>query len=122
MPNLELKIDFPDSTSASANMLVGEMMISIDRSVQRQGLSNLVTSHQERNRTDTMDLGATLVLILGTPAVLAVAKGIHDFISKQQDRVVITTKDGTIVATGTAARNIDIAATVNALQAKAAAI
>ena len=40
----------------------------------------------ERDRSEALDMGATLVLLLGAPAIIAVAKGIAAFIGKRGDR------------------------------------
>jgi hypothetical protein len=66
---------------------------------------------------NTQDLGATLVLVLGTPAIIALVKGIRDFIAKTGDAVVIETPNGRVVARGSAADNINVAKTVDALTA-----
>ncbi|MGM4877397.1 hypothetical protein AB7645_39895 [Bradyrhizobium sp. 956_D2_N1_5] len=72
----------------------------------------------ELTKTDTLtqDFGTTLIVVLGTPAAIAVAKGIHDFVAKRGNRVVIETDGGSVLATGDAAANIDIAKTVDAIR------
>jgi hypothetical protein len=69
-------------------------------------------------RTDSarQDMGATLILVLGTPAAIAIAKGIHDYIAKRGNRVVIETAEGMVLATGDATKNIDIAKTAEAIR------
>jgi hypothetical protein len=64
---------------------------------------------------ETQDLGSALIVVLGTPAVVALFNGIQRWIDKHGDRVVIETADGHVVATGSAAENINIAQTVSAL-------
>ena len=40
----------------------------------------------QRERAESMDMGATLVLLLGTPAIIAVAKGIATFLKQRGPR------------------------------------
>jgi len=46
----------------------------------------------QRDRTEAQDLGATLVLVLGTEAVIALAKGIANYLGKRGVR------PGTLIA------------------------
>jgi hypothetical protein len=71
-----------------------------------------------KERDDTQDLGATLILILGTKAAFTVAKAVHSYIAKRGDRVVIETTDGKVLATGNGAANIDVSKTVTALRSQ----
>lgn len=40
----------------------------------------------QRDRAEAQDMGASLVLLLGTPAIIAVAKGIAAYIGKRGER------------------------------------
>jgi len=49
----------------------------------------------KKDDTTTMDMGATLVLVLGTPAVIAVAKGIQAYLARgRRGKLVIKCPDG----------------------------
>ena len=75
-----------------------------------------VQTEIQKDRGDTQDFGATLVLVLGTEAVVTIAKAIHSYMSKRGDRVVIETSGGTVIATGAGAAGIDVAATATAMR------
>jgi hypothetical protein len=62
-----------------------------------------------------MDFGATLILVLGTPAVIALAKGIQAFLVRVGGTVTITS-DGGIVTQGISGS--DVAAIAAALSKK----
>jgi hypothetical protein len=70
----------------------------------------------KRTSAETQDFGATIILVLTTPAALAIAKGLHDWISKRGSKVTITTPDGTVVAEGDGVKGIEIDKTVRALR------
>jgi hypothetical protein len=58
-----------------------------------------LTARLEKHDSTTQDFGTTLVLVLGTPAALAIAKGIANYLSR--DRGSITIEDGgKVIATG----------------------
>lgn len=116
MQQQTFKITFDKATGSHANQMADELMSAINRSAAVFGVSRDIKMKIEKERDDTLDFGATIVVILGTPAAIALAKGLHDFISKLGDRVTITTESGTVVATGAAAANIDIAKTVEMLR------
>ncbi|MFG2044789.1 hypothetical protein [Dactylosporangium sp. NPDC048998] len=112
-----IRIKFDGLTLAEANQAAAELQEMVVDAADRAGEE--VGSSVERHRTDTQDFGATLVLVLGTPAAVAVVRAIHAYIAKRGSRVVIETADGArVVATGDAAANIDVARTVEAMRAR----
>ncbi len=58
-----------------------------------------VSATVEKDDPLTQDFGATIVLVLGTPAILAVAKGIANYLARERGTISIDA-DGTVVATG----------------------
>ena len=57
-----------------------------------------VSAERRRDDSNTMDFGATLAVLLGTPAVIAVAKGIQDWLERHQSaKLRIERPDGTVV-------------------------
>jgi hypothetical protein len=102
--------------AARRNIAIQELSQMIEQSLAKHKVAKQVQMERMKVDKKTQDFGATLVIVLGTPAALALAKGIHDFISKYGDSVVISTPEGSVKATGSAAKNIDIAMTVKALE------
>jgi hypothetical protein len=72
----------------------------------------------EAEDDDSQDAGSTLVLLFGSAAAVAIARGIRAFLERRadpRDHIVIKTGDGTeVIASGEAARNLDAAALVRA--------
>jgi ethanolamine utilization protein EutA (predicted chaperonin) len=68
-----------------------------------------------------MDFGSTLVLVFGTPAAIAVARGIYEAMKRFSTAVVIKTRSGEIIATGDAAGKMNVDAVVAALSQHARA-
>jgi hypothetical protein len=69
----------------------------------------------EKESQDTQDFGTTLVLVLGTPAVIALARGLTAYLGRTGTRVVIK-KEGDIVVQNVGGD--DVARIVEALKAK----
>src|SRR5262245_60524709 len=107
------RIRFEGLNKAKANQAAVELR-QLLRSAAGPGES--IEIHKEDEQTQ--DFGSTLILVLGTPVAIAIAKGIRDYIAKSGSRVVIETADGKIIATGDAAANIDVAETAKALGSK----
>jgi hypothetical protein len=104
--------------AARRNIAIQELSQMIEQSLAKHKVAKQVQMKRMKVDKKTQDFGATLVVVLGTPAALALAKGIHDFISKYGDSVVISTPKGIVKATGGATKNIDVAKTVEALEGK----
>jgi hypothetical protein len=109
-------IDLVGESVADGNQWITELQGIIENYLTEEGTSR--EAHLERFRRDgeTQDFGATLIVLLGTPAAIAIAKGVHDFIAKRGSKVVIRTPEGTVVAQGDGAKNIDVAKTAEALR------
>ena len=88
-----IKIRFEDVTIAEAGGLAASLREDL------LDISPDIGVRIEKDDPSTQDFGATLVLVLGTPAVLAVAKGVADYLRRKRGTITIE-KDGTLVATG----------------------
>ncbi|MBO0789549.1 MAG: hypothetical protein J2P36_01175 [Ktedonobacteraceae bacterium] len=83
-------ITFDTADAADANRHAEEL---------RQALLDAspdVEVYRRRDDPDTQDFGSTLVLLLGTPAAVAVAKAVGDFLALRRGTIIIETKDGEI--------------------------
>lgn len=70
-----------------------EGLSSAEASVEAQRLQEMLADASpdidvklRRERAESMDLGATLVLLLGTPAIIAAAKGLAAFLGQRGKR------------------------------------
>lgn len=81
----EFEIQFPETPPADAGRLAQDLVDLV------QGEAG-VEAHTVRSSKDAMDLGATVILVLGTPAVLVIAKGIADWIRKKGDPQLVIKK------------------------------
>jgi hypothetical protein len=90
---ITLSLDGSESMDKQEIVLRFEGLTSAEAGVEAQGLREMLADASpdvdvtlRRERAESMDMGATLVLLLGTPAVIAVAKGIAAFIGKRGNR------------------------------------
>jgi hypothetical protein len=109
----EFVIGFQGLASADANVAALRL---------RESLLDLdipeVDARVERESGAAMDFGTSLVLVLGAPAAVAVARGIAQWLAREGERageLFIKTKAGSVLVKGSAVKNIDVAATVSAL-------
>ncbi len=89
-------ITFDTADAADANRHAEEL---------RQALLDAspdVEAYRRRNDPYTQDFGGTLVLLLGTPAAVAVAKAIGDWLALRRGTITIEAENGEITKiTGT---------------------
>ena len=106
-------LHFEGLSTAEANLAAAELLEALEEAGSGIDVELL------KERPETQDFGATIVVILGTKAAVILAKAVHTYVAKRANRVVITTPEGNVVATGDPADNIDVAQTVEALKANA---
>jgi len=89
----QLEIRFEDVSLRDADLKIAELQRELKQS------SADVSVEIKKDDQTTQDFGATLVLVLGTPAILAVAKGIASYLARHRGTISIS-KNGEVVATG----------------------
>jgi len=93
MNDASFRISFDNATDKEANKHAEELEKALTRTHPN------VQLERERERPDTLDLGTVLALVLGTEAIVAVAKGIHAYLTKYHDvSITITDKDRKVEA------------------------
>jgi hypothetical protein len=109
-----VRITFEGMERAEANRAAQALRQAL---IERAG--DDVIASIDKDDPDSQDAGATLVLVFGSSAAVAIAQGIRTWLARRgddRDRITIKTADGTeIVATGEAARTLDAAALVRAV-------
>jgi hypothetical protein len=92
MSSEQLLLSFPDESAAEASRLAAELRDFIAESTPN------ARAELQRSDEHAMDFGATLAVVLGTPAAIALANGIAGWLKRRGDpALVIATKRGTIV-------------------------
>jgi len=87
----ELSIKF-DTLPADANRFAQDL---------EQQLRELVPSAKvslKKERSDSQDFGATLILLFGTPVAVALAKAVTTFLQRNLGASITITKDGAVIA------------------------
>jgi len=83
-------ITFDDISPADANRFADELReILLDASPD-------VSVERKRDNSLTQDFGATLVLVLGTPAAVAIARAIGNWLALRRGSISIETEKGEI--------------------------
>jgi hypothetical protein len=87
----QVEISFEGMTPADSTRLAEDLVTFVKSDVEG------VQAEVAGGSKDSMDLGATVVLILGTPALAALARGVANWIARQGDPdLVIRSKKGSV--------------------------
>jgi len=87
------KIRFQDLSVAEAGVQAARLRQEILDS------SPDVRVELEKEDPNAQDFGSTLILVLGAPAIVAIAKGIANYLGRARGRIIIE-RDGRIIAEG----------------------
>lgn len=110
MESTKYMVKFESSDLAEANKYADELREFILEQAANQNVN--VEVNFARDDPETMDFGGTLILLLGTPALIAVAKGIGDWLRKRNTAsITIETSDGRLVAKNISAKDAAALAT-----------
>ena len=101
MSDQELVVTFDNASVADANRFAAELAEVL------RDADDPIETEQARDDPDAQDFGATLVLVLGSGAAIALAKGVAKWLATKPD-ASITIRDrvnGDIIATGLTSRD-----------------
>ena len=91
------RIKFLNTTPAEANKKAADLKSWLRNEVPQQ---DQLSIDRERTSPDSQDFGATPVLVLGTTAITAVARGLEKWLTAHNGtRIEIITKHGKVIAT-----------------------
>ena len=107
-----ITLTFPDVSDDVANVYAEDLKQALE-----DRLSGGDRVERRRSRSDSQDFGATLVLVLGTTAVTAIAEGIRTWLARNSGAAIDVTVGGSKKVT-LHGRNLDS----QAVQALASAI
>ncbi|NKM36364.1 hypothetical protein [Rhizobium laguerreae] len=92
MEERSFELSFEGVSSSEANILAQGL-----REELLEALPD-ATVTRKKTRQDTMDFGATLVLVLGTPVAVVAAKAIGNYLGRNSGAKITIRADGAIVA------------------------
>jgi hypothetical protein len=99
----EFEVSFGGSDLAEATRLANEL--------EQDLRANGAQISRKKKEANSQDFGATLVIVLGTPVAIALAKSIGIFLQRHSGASITISKDGEVVATnlnsGDAARIVE---------------
>lgn len=84
-----VKLRIIGSTRDQSVRLASDLQTQIERTAASEMRSGNLTVTTEREHSEHMNTGATLVAVLGSHAILALAKGIQTFIAQYRNKVEI---------------------------------
>jgi hypothetical protein len=106
----ELRITFQNVTQAEGTVQAHALRRRLLELTDHE-----ITCELIKDSNTTMDFGSTLVLLFGTPAAIAVAKGLYEALKRLSSSVVIKTANGRVLSFGDAASNINVDDVIEAL-------
>jgi hypothetical protein len=96
----QFKIGFVGTSSAQGNRYAESLLRTL------RDVDPAVQIERARTRQDTQDFGASLLLVLGTAAATAVAKGIANWMGRNSGARIEITTDGKVIGTDLDSRDV----------------
>ena len=96
----QFKIGFVGTSSAQGNRYAESLLRTL------RDVDPALQIERARTREDTQDFGASLVLVLGTAAATAVAKGIATWMARNSGARIEITADGKVIGTNLDSRDV----------------
>jgi acetylornithine deacetylase/succinyl-diaminopimelate desuccinylase-like protein len=111
MPSTPVVISFGDTTTAEGNRFAGSLAETL------RGLNPTIQVERIRERPDTQDFGASLAVILGTAAVVELAKGIASWLARNSGSKIEIRREGQVVMFASHLDSVDVPKLAEALRA-----
>jgi hypothetical protein len=86
------EIRFEKVDAAEANLLAQDLQADLIEAAPH------IKVKIKKDRSDTQDFGATLVLVLGAPATLIIARAISQFLTRNSGAEISITPEGGVLA------------------------
>ncbi|MGO7443627.1 hypothetical protein ACC668_02825 [Rhizobium ruizarguesonis] len=86
MEQHKISINFPGESSDRANLLAESLAVELSREVQDEGKP--VRPDIQRTDPAALDFGATIALVLGTPAIIVLANAVRDWARRTDNSTV----------------------------------
>lgn len=97
--NHEFEITFSHCDSVEAGILAQELEHELADACPESKIT------RRKSRSDTLDFGSTLVLVLGAPATIIAAKAIQSFLNRNSGARLTLWCDGTVYAENLSSRD-----------------
>jgi len=89
----DIDISFAGTSSAEANVLAQELEVELREASSDIGIAI------RKERQDAQDFGTTLILTLGTPVAVVVARSLSTFLKRNSGVNIRISRSGTVTAT-----------------------
>ncbi|MGY3451947.1 hypothetical protein [Bradyrhizobium sp. USDA 4353] len=95
-----IDIRFDNCLASEALILANDLEQDIREAAASVEVSRL------KDRPDSQDFGATLVLVFGTPVAVILARAIGNFLQRHSGASITITKEGAVVATNVDSKDV----------------